>query len=141
MIPSFPCGAPPTSLRRCGQAGRRSGSVDSVGAAWSWRFDMPRDGRCPATGRVTSPTSPSAGRRFARALDAAGRDPDNFGFAAQLTCGTTAADRREALQIGRRFVEAGANHVILGLPAIAAPDGLAAVVREVGEQLREAANH
>lgn len=74
-----------------------------------------------------------------RALEGAGRDPDNFGFAAQLTCGTTAADRREALEIGRRFVEAGANHVILGLPAVAAPDGLAAVVAEVGDPIREAA--
>ncbi len=74
-----------------------------------------------------------------RALDEAGRDPDNFGFAAQLTCGTTAADRREALEIGRRFVEAGANHVILGLPAIAAPDGMVDVVREVAEPLQEGA--
>lgn len=74
-----------------------------------------------------------------RALETAGRDPDDFGFAAQLTCGTTAPDRREARQTGRRFLEAGANHVILGLPAIAAPDGLVRVVSEVADPIRESA--
>jgi alkanesulfonate monooxygenase SsuD/methylene tetrahydromethanopterin reductase-like flavin-dependent oxidoreductase (luciferase family) len=71
-----------------------------------------------------------------RALDAGGRDPDDFTFAAQLSCGRTASDRAAALEVARRFVEAGANHVILGLPASAAPDGLADVIREVAEPLR-----
>ncbi|MCU0478411.1 MAG: LLM class flavin-dependent oxidoreductase [Chloroflexi bacterium] len=74
-----------------------------------------------------------------RALDAAGRDPDAFTFAAQLSCGTTAAERREALAIATAFVQAGAGHVILGLPATAAPEGLAAVSREVAEPLADAA--
>ena len=73
-----------------------------------------------------------------RALAAAGRDPDDFAFAAQLSCGTSAADRAAALESGRRFVRVGANHVILGLPATAAPAGLAAVAHEVAEPLRDA---
>ena len=68
-----------------------------------------------------------------RALDAAGRDPDDFTFAAQLDCGTSAGTRRAALHIARRFVAAGANHVILGVPAIAGPGGLASMAREVAE--------
>jgi alkanesulfonate monooxygenase SsuD/methylene tetrahydromethanopterin reductase-like flavin-dependent oxidoreductase (luciferase family) len=71
-----------------------------------------------------------------RALAAADRDPDDFAFAAQLSCGTTQADRAEALAVARRFVRAGANHVILGLPGSAAPEGLAAVAREVAEPLQ-----
>jgi len=72
-----------------------------------------------------------------RALAAAGRDPDDFAFAAQLSCGRTPADRAAALESARRFVRAGANHVILGLPATAAPDGMAAVAREVAEPLND----
>lgn len=70
------------------------------------------------------------------ALEAAGRDPDDFTFAAQLDCGTDVETRRMALGIARRFVAAGANHVILGVPAVAGPDGLAAMAREVAEPLR-----
>jgi alkanesulfonate monooxygenase SsuD/methylene tetrahydromethanopterin reductase-like flavin-dependent oxidoreductase (luciferase family) len=72
-----------------------------------------------------------------RALALAGRNPDDFAFAAQLSCGSTPADRAAALGVARRFVRAGANHVILGLPATAAPGGLAAVAREVAEPLRD----
>ncbi len=74
-----------------------------------------------------------------RALEAAGRDPDAFTFAAQLSCGTTVPERRAARATATAFVRAGAGHVILGLPAIAAPDGLVAVAREVAEPLAEAA--
>jgi len=74
-----------------------------------------------------------------RALEAAGRDPDAFTFAAQLSCGATPASRRAALETSRAFVRAGANHVILGLPAASVPDGLAAVAREVAEPLSEGA--
>jgi alkanesulfonate monooxygenase SsuD/methylene tetrahydromethanopterin reductase-like flavin-dependent oxidoreductase (luciferase family) len=70
-----------------------------------------------------------------RALEAAGRDPARFTFAAQLSCGATPASRREALATARAFVRAGANHVILGLPVSAAPDGLAPVADEVAEPL------
>ncbi len=70
-----------------------------------------------------------------RALEAAGRDPNDFTFAAQLDCGTSAETRRAALDTARRFVAVGANHVILGVPAAAGPGGLAAMAREVAEPL------
>jgi alkanesulfonate monooxygenase SsuD/methylene tetrahydromethanopterin reductase-like flavin-dependent oxidoreductase (luciferase family) len=70
-----------------------------------------------------------------RALEAAGRDPSAFSFAAQLSCGSTPADRRKALATARRFVAAGATHVILGLPASIAPDGMTALADEVAEPL------
>jgi alkanesulfonate monooxygenase SsuD/methylene tetrahydromethanopterin reductase-like flavin-dependent oxidoreductase (luciferase family) len=69
------------------------------------------------------------------ALEAAGRDPDAFGFGAQLSCGTTAADRATALETARAFVAAGATHVTLGVPATVAPHGLQAVADEVAGPL------
>jgi alkanesulfonate monooxygenase SsuD/methylene tetrahydromethanopterin reductase-like flavin-dependent oxidoreductase (luciferase family) len=82
-----------------------------------------------------------AGRRDAirAALEAAGRDPDAFSFAAQLSVGTTAGDRARALETSRAFVRAGATHVILGLPATVAPEGLRDVAAEVAEPLLAAA--
>lgn len=77
--------------------------------------------------------------RILRALEAAGRDPSGFSFAAQLSCGTTPADRRAALATARRFVAAGATHVVLGLPASIAPDGMVALADEVAEPLAETA--
>ncbi len=70
-----------------------------------------------------------------RALDGVGRDPDEFTDAAQLSCGATPATRAEALATARAFVAAGANHVIPGLPASVAPEGLDAMVRKVAEPL------
>jgi alkanesulfonate monooxygenase SsuD/methylene tetrahydromethanopterin reductase-like flavin-dependent oxidoreductase (luciferase family) len=70
-----------------------------------------------------------------RALETAGRDPDDFTFAGQVDAGTSADSRRTALEVARRFVAAGANHVILGVPAAAGPDGMAAMAREVAEPL------
>jgi alkanesulfonate monooxygenase SsuD/methylene tetrahydromethanopterin reductase-like flavin-dependent oxidoreductase (luciferase family) len=72
-----------------------------------------------------------------RALETAGRDPDDFTFAAQLDCGTTADARSTALTTARRFVDAGANHLILGVPAVAGPDGIAAMAIEVAEPVAE----
>jgi alkanesulfonate monooxygenase SsuD/methylene tetrahydromethanopterin reductase-like flavin-dependent oxidoreductase (luciferase family) len=69
------------------------------------------------------------------ALERAGRDPDDFSYAAQLVGGTTPAERRSALETALAFVRAGATHVVLGLPASAAPDGLVDVAREVAEPL------
>ncbi len=75
---------------------------------------------------------------ISRALEAVGRDPGAFTFAAQLSCGATATSRRAALETSRAFVRAGATHVILGLPAAAAPDGLVALAEEVAEPLAAA---
>lgn len=72
---------------------------------------------------------------ISRALEAVGRDPAAFTFAAQLSCGATRETRRAALDTSRAFVRAGANHVILGLPAGSAPDGLRALAEEVAEPL------
>jgi alkanesulfonate monooxygenase SsuD/methylene tetrahydromethanopterin reductase-like flavin-dependent oxidoreductase (luciferase family) len=70
-----------------------------------------------------------------RALEAERRDPSAFSFAAQLSCGTTPTERKVALTTARRFIKAGATHVILGLPATIAPDGVRAVADEVAEPL------
>ncbi len=72
---------------------------------------------------------------ISRALEAEGRDPGEFTFAAQLSCGSSRTSRQAALETSRAFVRAGANHVILGVPAGDAPDGLAAVAHEVAEPL------
>ena len=47
--------------------------------------------------------------------------------------------RHEALETARAFLAAGANHVILGVPATMAPDGLAVVADEIAEPLAERA--
>ncbi len=72
-----------------------------------------------------------------RALEAAGRDPDAFTFAAQVTCGTTHDERRTALDSARQMERAGADHVMLGIPGAAGPDALRAMAHEVAEPLRE----
>ena len=78
----------------------------------------------------------TAGRdRIIHALTAAGRDPDDFSFAAQLSVGDTPMERRAALWTARRMRAAGATHLILGLPAALAPEGLDDLVREVAEPL------
>jgi alkanesulfonate monooxygenase SsuD/methylene tetrahydromethanopterin reductase-like flavin-dependent oxidoreductase (luciferase family) len=71
-------------------------------------------------------------------LEAVGRDPASFTFAGQLATGRTAADRVAALEVARQFVAAGANHIILGMPANLGTEGLAAVARDVAEPLRDA---
>jgi alkanesulfonate monooxygenase SsuD/methylene tetrahydromethanopterin reductase-like flavin-dependent oxidoreductase (luciferase family) len=72
-----------------------------------------------------------------RALEAAGRDPDDFTFAAQVDCGSDADARRKALDVAHEFRKAGANHVILGIPGSVAPDGLLPMVNEVAQPLAE----
>ncbi len=69
-------------------------------------------------------------------LEALGRDPAGFAFAGQLPGGTTATERAAALETARQFVAAGANQIILGVPAKLGPNILTAVAREVAEPLR-----
>ena len=71
------------------------------------------------------------------ALDAAGRDSSTFEISAQIPTGTTAEDRRWALDRAREAVERGATHVILGMPPRLGPAGVDAVAREVAEPFRE----
>lgn len=71
------------------------------------------------------------------ALDAVGRDPSTFEISAQIPTGTTAADRRWALDQAREAVERGATHVILGMPPRLGVAGVDAVARDIAEPLRE----
>jgi alkanesulfonate monooxygenase SsuD/methylene tetrahydromethanopterin reductase-like flavin-dependent oxidoreductase (luciferase family) len=73
-----------------------------------------------------------------REMEAIGRDPTGFAFAAQIATGTDARSRAAARELALTFVRAGATHVILGLAASLGPDGLRAVAREVAEPIRDA---
>ncbi len=77
--------------------------------------------------------------RIRRALDAAGRDPDDFTYAAQVNAGADAATRRDALEAAQRMQRAGAHHVIIGIPGSGAPEALGAMAREVAQPLLESA--
>jgi alkanesulfonate monooxygenase SsuD/methylene tetrahydromethanopterin reductase-like flavin-dependent oxidoreductase (luciferase family) len=72
-----------------------------------------------------------------RALDDVGRDPSGFTLAAQVSCGRTSEDRRDALDTARAFVRAGAQHVILGFAPALGPDVLRAIADEIAEPLLE----
>lgn len=72
-----------------------------------------------------------------RALETAGRDPDDFSFAGQVAVGDGPAARREALETATAFVRAGADHVIVGIRAALGPSALEAAAREVAEPLRQ----
>jgi alkanesulfonate monooxygenase SsuD/methylene tetrahydromethanopterin reductase-like flavin-dependent oxidoreductase (luciferase family) len=72
-----------------------------------------------------------------RACESIGRDASGFTFAAQVSCGATAADRAAALVAARAFVRAGAQHVILGFAPALGPDAVRAIAREVAEPLLE----
>jgi alkanesulfonate monooxygenase SsuD/methylene tetrahydromethanopterin reductase-like flavin-dependent oxidoreductase (luciferase family) len=92
---------------------------------------------------VTSDKSPTdlayfTDRRDAilAALEAVGRDPGTFAFAAQVPAGATAASRREALAVGLEAARLGATHIILGMPPRLGADGVDAVAHEVAEPLR-----
>lgn len=74
-----------------------------------------------------------------RALDAIGRDPSGFTWAAQVACGRTAQDRREGLEAARAFIRAGAQHVILGMAPALGHEALRDIAREVAEPLAEVA--
>lgn len=76
--------------------------------------------------------------RILAELEAAGRDPADFAFAAQVQTGTTAERRRAAVEGALAFARAGATHLILGMPAGLGPGGLTLVASEVAEPLREA---
>lgn len=76
--------------------------------------------------------------RIVRVLEDAGRDPGAFDFAGQMSVDPD-GDLHQARATALAFVRAGATHVILGMPASAAPAGLARLASEVAEPLRELA--
>lgn len=71
------------------------------------------------------------------ALEAAGRDPGGFDIVGQVMTHGTADSRREAVTLARGLVEAGATHVVLGLPAELGPAGLDDVAHDCLAPLRE----
>jgi len=73
-----------------------------------------------------------------RELEAIGRDPATFTFGGQVATGTSPADRVAALESAKAFVAAGADHVVLGMPARLGAAGLRTVAHEVAEPLRAA---
>ena len=93
----------------------------------------------PMPGNMPGDVAYFAARRdeIRRALEAAGRDPDDFSFAGQVVARPAAADRRAALADAEAFVRAGADHVIVGIAAARGPAALEAAARDVAEPLRE----
>jgi alkanesulfonate monooxygenase SsuD/methylene tetrahydromethanopterin reductase-like flavin-dependent oxidoreductase (luciferase family) len=73
-----------------------------------------------------------------RALEATGRDPSGFVVAGQVVVGADPERRRAGLAAARELIAAGADHVVLGIPAAAGPDALLAAASEVAEPLRSA---
>ena len=73
-----------------------------------------------------------------REMDAIGRDPTGFQFAAQVATGEDRASRARARDAAIGFARAGVTHVILGLSGRLGPDGLRLVALEVAEPIREA---
>ena len=71
------------------------------------------------------------------ALEAEDRDPAAFDYVGQVTTGSTADSRREAVEACVGLAAVGATHVILGMPAALGPDGLDDVVRDCLVPLRQ----
>lgn len=74
-----------------------------------------------------------------RALEAEGRDVASFAFAAQVEVNLDLTGYRTARETALGFIRAGADHVTLGIPGRAGPDGLEAMAREVAQPVLEAA--
>ena len=71
------------------------------------------------------------------ALEAAGRDPAGFDVVGQVMTRGTADSWHEAVTLASGLVEAGATHVVLGLPAELGPAGLDDLARDCLAPLRE----
>jgi alkanesulfonate monooxygenase SsuD/methylene tetrahydromethanopterin reductase-like flavin-dependent oxidoreductase (luciferase family) len=74
-----------------------------------------------------------------RALEAVGRDPDDFTFAGQLNAGGSPRERREGRETALEFLRAGADHLIIGVPGRLGADGLRRMATEVARPARDAA--
>jgi len=71
------------------------------------------------------------------ALEAEDRDPAAFDLVGQVATGADEESRRAAVVSSVEAVEAGATHVILGMPAALGPAGLDDVVRDCLRPLRD----
>lgn len=123
--PPFRAGEPPIWLGGQRSRGMRLAARDAQG----WPLPGNRSGDLPY----------SIEKRDAlrRAMDELGRDSAAFTFAAQVDCGSTSKERRAGRRLAISFVQAGADHVILGTPERLGPRGLAAVATEVAADLRD----
>lgn len=72
------------------------------------------------------------------ACEAIGRDPESLALVGQVACGTTAAERRAAVESGLAFARAGAAEIVLAMVPSEGPAGVEAIEREVARPLREA---
>jgi alkanesulfonate monooxygenase SsuD/methylene tetrahydromethanopterin reductase-like flavin-dependent oxidoreductase (luciferase family) len=73
-----------------------------------------------------------------QALERADRDPHDFTFAAQVHCAAgSVAETRQALDLARSFVRAGATHLILATPGIAGRQGVHLLADELARPLRD----
>lgn len=72
------------------------------------------------------------------ALEAAGRDPASFDVVGQVMTDPTPASRRESVTLARGLVEAGATHIVFGMPPSLGPAGLETLARECLVPLRDA---
>jgi alkanesulfonate monooxygenase SsuD/methylene tetrahydromethanopterin reductase-like flavin-dependent oxidoreductase (luciferase family) len=73
------------------------------------------------------------------ALEAHGRDPASFAFAAQVNVPSDDDGRRRARASALDFVAAGADHITLGIVARDGPSALEVMAREVAQPVAEAA--
>jgi hypothetical protein len=81
-----------------------------------------------------------AGRDYLlRELDVRGRPVESFTFVAQVRTGGTRETRRQALAEARRLVDAGVNHLVLGLPADLGAPHVRAAANEIAQPLRDMA--
>jgi alkanesulfonate monooxygenase SsuD/methylene tetrahydromethanopterin reductase-like flavin-dependent oxidoreductase (luciferase family) len=72
-----------------------------------------------------------------RAIEVAGRNPDAFTFAAQMSVGSSDAELREARETAQAFLRAGANHLIIGVPGPLGPNAVARMAAEVAAPIRD----
>ena len=74
-----------------------------------------------------------------RALEAQGRDPGSFAFAAQVNVLGDPDGRRRGREAALEFLRVGADHITLGIVAREGPPALEAMAREVATPVAEAA--
>jgi alkanesulfonate monooxygenase SsuD/methylene tetrahydromethanopterin reductase-like flavin-dependent oxidoreductase (luciferase family) len=74
-----------------------------------------------------------------RALEARGRDPGAFAYAAQVNVPSDTDGRRRARESALEFLRLGADHITLGIVAREGPPALEAMAHEVAEPVAEAA--
>jgi alkanesulfonate monooxygenase SsuD/methylene tetrahydromethanopterin reductase-like flavin-dependent oxidoreductase (luciferase family) len=71
-------------------------------------------------------------------LEAHGRDVGPFDFVGQVMTGPSSASRHEAVGTARGLVDAGATHIVFGLPPALGPSGLDDLARDCLVPLRDA---